>query len=71
MTLSGSRWVQPKLKLTATGMYSNETIDDDDKDLREADGLFLGVNGLYIKDANEYFYGGLGSYKNDVDKTSF
>lgn len=71
VTVSGSRWVQPKLKLTATGMYSNETIDDDDKNLREADGLFLGLNALYIKDANEYFYGGLGRYQNDVDKTSF
>lgn len=71
VTLSGSRWIQPKLKLTATGMYSNETIDDDDKNLREADGLFLGLNGLYIKDANEYFYGGFGRYQNDVDKTSF
>lgn len=71
VTLSGSRWVQPKLKLTASGMYSNETVDDDKENLREADALFLGLNALYIKDANEYFYGGLGRYQNDVDKTSF
>ncbi|WP_296405619.1 surface lipoprotein assembly modifier [Psychrobacter sp.] len=71
VTVSGSRWVKPKLKMTATGMYSNETIDDDDKNLREADGMFLGLNALYIKDANEYYYGGVGRYQNDVDKTSF
>lgn len=71
VTVSGSRWVKPQLKLTATSMFSNETIDDDKKNLREADGLFLGLNALYIKDAKEYFYGGLGRYQNDVDKTSF
>lgn len=71
VNISGSRWVKPKLKLTASGMYSNESIDDDDKGLREANALFLGLNALYIKDAKEYFYGGFGHYKNDVDKTSF
>lgn len=71
VTVSGSRWVKPQLKLTATSMFSNETVDDDKKNLREADGLFLGLNALYIKDAKEYFYGGLGRYQNDVDKTSF
>lgn len=71
VTLSGSRWIKPKLKLTASGTYSNETVDEDEKNLREADGLFLGLNALYLKDANEYFYGGLGNYQNDVDKTSF
>ena len=71
VTVSGSRWVKPKLKLTATSMFSNETIDDDDENRREADGLFLGLNALYIKDAKEYFYGGIGRYENDVDKTNF
>lgn len=70
VTVSGSRWVKPKLKLTATGILSNETIDDDVENRRETDGQFLGLNAFYIKDAKEYFYGGLGTYRNDVPKTS-
>ena len=70
MTVSGSRWVKPKLKLTATGILSNETFEDDDNKNRETDGQFLGLNAFYIKDAKEYFYGGLGNYQNDVPKSS-
>lgn len=70
VTLSGSRWVKPKLKLTATGIVSNETFDDERDKNRETDGRFLGLNSLYIKDAKEYFYGGLGTYRNDVPKSS-
>lgn len=69
-TVSGSRWVKPKLKLSATGILSNESIDDDVDNKRETDGQFLGLNAFYIKDAKEYFYGGLGTYRNDVPKTS-
>lgn len=71
VTVSGSRWIKPQMKLTATSMISNEQFDDKADKNREADGLFLGLNALYIKDAKEYFYGGLGRYQNDVDKTSF
>ncbi|MUG32968.1 surface lipoprotein assembly modifier [Psychrobacter sanguinis] len=71
VTLSGSRWVQPKLKLTASGMYSNETFDENSNKVRETDALFLGLNALYIKDANEYFYGGIGRYNNDVPARDF
>lgn len=71
VNVSGSRWVKPKLKLTASGMYSNETFDDDDDKVRETDALFLGLNALYIKDAKEYFYGGIGRYNNDVPARSF
>ena len=70
VTVSGSRWVKPKLKLTATGILSNETFEDDDNKNRETDGQFLGLNAFYIKDAKEYFYGGLGNYQNDVPKSS-
>ena len=70
VTVSGSRWVKPKLKLTATGILSNETFEDDDNQNRETDGQFLGLNAFYIKDAKEYFYGGLGNYQNDVPKSS-
>ncbi|WP_288996913.1 porin family protein [uncultured Psychrobacter sp.] len=70
VTVSGSRWVKPKLKLTATGILSNETFEDDDNKNRETDGQFLGLNAFYIKDAKEYFYGGLGNYQNDVPKTN-
>lgn len=70
VTVSGSRWVKPKLKLTATGILSKETIDDDVESRRETDGQFLGLNAFYIKDAKEYFYGGLGNYQNDVPKTN-
>lgn len=68
ITVSGSRWVKPQLKLTATGIVSNEKFDDSADKNRETDGLFLGLNALYIKDAKEYFYGGAGHYKNDVPK---
>ncbi len=71
VNISGSRWVKPKLKLTASGMYSNETFDDDNNKARETDALFLGLNALYIKDAKEYFYGGIGRYNNDVPARSF
>lgn len=71
VNISGSRWVKPKLKLTASGMYSNETFDDDNNKARETDALFLGLNALYIKDAKEYFYGGIGRYNNDVPVRSF
>ena len=70
VTINGSRWVKPKLKLSATTIFSNETIDDDVDGKRETDGQFLGLNAFYIKDAKEYFYGGLGNYQNDVPKTS-
>ncbi|HCH26819.1 MULTISPECIES: surface lipoprotein assembly modifier [Psychrobacter] len=70
VTVSGSRWVKPKLKLTATGILSNETFEDDGNKNRETDGQFLGLNAFYIKDAKEYFYGGLGNYQNDVPKSS-
>lgn len=70
VTVSGSRWIKPKLKLTATGILSNETFEDDDNQNRETDGQFLGLNAFYIKDAKEYFYGGLGNYQNDVPKSS-
>lgn len=70
ITVSGSRWVKPKLKLTATGILSKETFEDDNNKNRETDGQFLGLNAFYIKDAKEYFYGGLGNYQNDVPKTS-
>lgn len=70
VTVSGSRWVKPKLKLTVTGILSNETFEDDDNKNRETDGQFLGLNAFYIKDAKEYFYGGLGNYQNDVPKSS-
>ncbi|MGX8219710.1 surface lipoprotein assembly modifier [Psychrobacter celer] len=70
VTVSGSRWVKPKLKLTATGILSNETFEDDENKNRETDGQFLGLNAFYIKDAKEYFYGGLGNYQNDVPKSS-
>ncbi|MGM8886573.1 surface lipoprotein assembly modifier [Psychrobacter sp. 1U2] len=69
-TLSGSRWVKPKLKLSATGILSKETFEDDANSNRETDGRFLGLNAFYIKDAKEYFYGGLGNYRNDVPKSS-
>ena len=70
VTVSGSRWVKPKLKLSATGILSKETFEDDDNQNRETDGQFLGLNAFYIKDAKEYFYGGLGNYQNDVPKSS-
>ena len=70
VTVSGSRWVKPKLKLSATGILSNETFEDDSNKNRETDGQFLGINAFYIKDAKEYFYGGLGNYQNDVPKSS-
>lgn len=70
VTVSGSRWVKPKLKLSATTIFSNETIDDDIDDKREVDGRFLGLNAFYIKDAKEYFYGGLGNYRNDAPKSN-
>ena len=70
VTVSGSRWVKPKLKLTATGIVSKETFDDENNANRETDGQFLGLNALYLKDAKEYFYGGLGTYRNDVPKSS-
>lgn len=71
VNISGSRWVKPKLKLTASSMYSNETFDDERNKARETDALFLGLNALYIKDAKEYFYGGIGRYNNDVPERSF
>src|SRR5690606_13033068 len=37
---------------------------------RETDGRFLGLNAFYIKDAKEYFYGGVGNYRNDVPKSN-
>ncbi|PNK61229.1 surface lipoprotein assembly modifier [Psychrobacter sp. FDAARGOS_221] len=70
VTLKASRWVQPKFKLTATGIFSNETFDDNNNKNRETDGRFYGLNGLYIQDANQYFYGGIGHYENDVPKAS-
>lgn len=70
VTVSGSRWVKPQLKLSATGIVSKETFDDDNDANRETDGQFLGLNALYLKDAKEYFYGGLGTYRNDVPKSS-
>ena len=70
VTVSGSRWVKPKLKLSATTIFSNETFEDDSNANRETDGRFLGLNTFYIKDAKEYFYGGLGNYRNDVPKSS-
>ncbi|MDE4454648.1 porin family protein [Psychrobacter sp. DAB_AL62B] len=70
VTISGSRWVKPKLKLSATTIFSNETFEDDSNANRETDGRFLGLNAFYIKDAKEYFYGGLGNYRNDVPKSS-
>lgn len=70
ITVNGSRWVKPKLKLSATGILSKETFEDDDDKNRETDGQFLGLNAFYIKDAKEYFYGGLGNYQNDVPKSS-
>lgn len=70
VTVSGSRWVKPKLKLSATGILSKETFDDDNDANRETDGQFLGLNALYLKDAKEYFYAGLGHYNNDVPKSS-
>ena len=69
-TVSGSRWVKPKLKLSATGILSKETFEDDSNANRETDGRFLGLNAFYIKDAKEYFYGGVGNYRNDVPKSS-
>lgn len=71
VNISGSRWIKPKLKLTASGMVSNETFDDDKNKVRETDATFLGLSALYIKDANEYFFGGIGKYNNDVPKRSF
>lgn len=70
VTVSGSRWVKPKLKLSATTIFSNETFEDDSNANRETDGRFLGLNAFYIKDAKEYFYSGLGNYRNDVPKSS-
>ena len=70
VTISGSRWVKPKLKLSATTIFSNETFEDDSNANRETDGRFLGLNAFYIKDAKEYFYGGLGNYRNDVPQSS-
>lgn len=70
VTVNGSRWVKPKLKLSATTIFSNETIDDDIDDKREVDGRFIGLNAFYIKDAKEYFYGGLGNYRNDAPKSN-
>ena len=70
VTVSGSRWVKPKLKLSATTIFSNETFEDDSNANRETDGRFIGLNAFYIKDAKEYFYGGLGNYRNDVPKSS-
>lgn len=69
VTLNGSRWVKPKLKLSATTIFSNETIDDDVNNRREVDGRFVGLNAFYIKDAKEYYYGGLGNYRNDAPKS--
>lgn len=70
VTVSGSRWVKPKLKLSLSTMFSNETIDDDIDNKREVDGRFVGLNAFYIKDAKEYFYGGLGNYRNDAPKSN-
>ncbi|MGP5406153.1 surface lipoprotein assembly modifier [Psychrobacter celer] len=70
VTVSGSRWVKPKLKLSATTIFSNETFDDENNKKRETDGRFLGLNAFYIKDAKEYFYGGLGNYRNDAPKSN-
>ena len=70
VTVSGSRWVKPKLKLSATTSFSKETFDDEKDKNRETDGRFIGLNTFYIKDAKEYFYGGLGNYRNDVPESS-
>lgn len=70
VTLQASRWVQPKLKLSASTVLSNETFDDEANKSRETDGQFFGLNALYTKDAKQYFFGGLGTYRNDVPKSS-
>ncbi len=70
ITVKGSRWLQPKLKLTATGILSNETFDDDNNKKRETDGRFVGLNGLYLNSAAQYFYGGIGHYRNDVPQAA-
>lgn len=70
VTLRGSRWVKPKLKLTATSILSNETFEEEKDKNRETDGRFIGLNALYTKDAKGYYYGGLGTYRNDVAKSS-
>ena len=70
VTLSGSRWIKPSIRLTATGILSNETIDDDEKNLREIDGRYLGLNTLYLKDPTQYFYGGIDTYRNDAPKSN-
>ncbi len=68
--MSGSRWIKPSIRLTATGILSNETIDDDEKNLREIDGRYLGLNTLYLKDPTQYFYGGIDTYRNDAPKSN-
>lgn len=70
VTLRASRWVKPKLKVTASSVLSNETFDEQRNKSRETDGRFFGLNGLYTKDAKQYFFGGLGNYRNDVPKSS-
>ena len=54
LTEKRSSWV-------AFFIVSKETFEDDDNKNRETDGRFLGLNAFYIKDAKEYFYGGLGN----------
>lgn len=70
VTLRASRWLAPKLKLTASSILSNETFKNDDNKKRETDGQFFGLNGLYTKDAKQYFFGGLGTYRNDAPNSS-
>lgn len=70
VTLRASRWMTPKLKLTATGLLSNETYDNDNDNRRKQEGQFAGLNVFYKQNPSTYYYGGLGQFGNDVQSVT-
>lgn len=70
VTVQGSRWIKPKLKLTASTQLAQEKFKESKDRDRDADIRFISLNALYTKSADEYFFGGVSSYRNDAERSS-
>lgn len=67
---AGSKWVKPKLRVTASSQLSFTKHDEDKNKNRDARDVYLGLNGLYIQGSDQYFFGGINHYSSYAEKSS-
>jgi hypothetical protein len=70
LNLRGSRWLGKKIRMNATTTWSTETFDRDLIDKRKTDSRYLGLSGLYVKDAQESWAATIGHQETELPNSA-